>query len=112
MARRRAYGLVALCALLVFVARSRYLSWSMTSPILAGHVQRDEDETLELRDYLHILRTQWLLIAFVTLLGITCAVVISLAETPKYEAQTKLYVSVHTDSQATGDMLQGANFAR
>jgi len=67
---------------------------------------------LELRDYLRILHSQWMLIVAVTLIGVAAAAAFSLVATPQYEAKTKLYVSVHTDSQATGDLVQGSNFAR
>lgn len=67
---------------------------------------------MELRDYLRILHSQWMLIVAVTLIGVAAAAAFSLVATPQYEAKTKLYVSVHTDSQATGDLVQGSNFAR
>src|SRR5690625_4804298 len=53
-----------------------------------------------------------MLIVAVTLIGVAAAAAFSLVATPQYEAKTKLYVSVHTDSQATGDLVQGSNFAR
>ncbi|WP_022869705.1 polysaccharide biosynthesis tyrosine autokinase [Yaniella halotolerans] len=67
---------------------------------------------MELRDYLHILRAQWVLIALVTLIGTGTGLAVTLLTTPQYEAQAKLYVSVRSDSQASGDLLQGSNFAR
>lgn len=67
---------------------------------------------MELRDYLRILYTQWVLIALIALLGIGVGIAATVVMTPKYEAQSKLYVSVRTDSQASGDLLQGSNFAR
>lgn len=53
-----------------------------------------------------------MLIALIMLLGIGAAIAATLLATPQYEAQSKLYVSVRTDSQASGDLLQGSNFAR
>lgn len=67
---------------------------------------------MELRDYLRILYTQWVLIALIALLGIGVGIAATVVMTPKYEAHSKLYVSVRTDSQASGDLLQGSNFAR
>lgn len=67
---------------------------------------------MELRDYFRILYTHWVLIVIVTMLGAGAGIVVTLLDTPKYEAQAKLYVSVRTDSQASGDLLQGSNFAR
>src|SRR5690625_7235861 len=46
------------------------------------------------------------------MLGAGAGIVVTLLDTPKYEAQAKLYVSVRTDSQASGDLLQGSNVAR
>lgn len=67
---------------------------------------------MELRDYLRILYSNWVLIVVTTLVGVIAAAGFTVLTTPQYEAQTKLYVSVQTDSQATGDLLQGSNFAQ
>ncbi len=67
---------------------------------------------MELRDYLRVLYSNWVLIVVTTVFGIALAVLLTFLTTPKYEAETKLYVSVHTDSQASGDLLQGSNFAQ
>ena len=67
---------------------------------------------MELRDYVRILHKNWVLIVAVTLLGICAAAGASILMTPKYEANTQLYVSVRSESQASGDLVQGSNFAR
>ncbi|MDN6173712.1 MAG: polysaccharide biosynthesis tyrosine autokinase [Yaniella sp.] len=67
---------------------------------------------MELRDYLRILYTNWVLIVATTLIGVASAAAVSLLATPIYEAEAKVYVSVQSDSQASGDLLQGANFAQ
>ena len=67
---------------------------------------------MELRDYLRILHKSWALIVAATLLGVGLAAVASLLETPQYQAKTQLYVSVRSDSSATGELVQGTNFAR
>ena len=68
---------------------------------------------MELRDYVRILHKSWVLIFVFLLLGIGFAAAYSIVVTPKYEATTELYVSVRSgDSAATGDLVQGTNFAR
>ena len=68
---------------------------------------------MELRDYVRILHKSWLLIVACLLLGIGLAAIYSIMVTPKYEATTELYVSVRSgDASATGDLVQGTNFAR
>ena len=67
---------------------------------------------MELRDYLRILYANWVLILGTTLLGVAVAAALSYLATPAYEAQSKVYVSVRTDTQASGDLLQGSNFAQ
>ena len=62
---------------------------------------------------MRILHRNWVLILASVLLGISAAAAYSLIVTPKYEATTELYVSVRAgDSSATGDLVQGTNFAR
>lgn len=67
---------------------------------------------MELRDYLRILHKNWVMIIAITLLGIAAAATISILTPSKYEATTQLYVSVRNESQATGELVQGSNFAR
>ena len=68
---------------------------------------------MELRDYLRILHKGWILIVVCVLLGVGVAAVYSITVTPKYQATTKLYVSVQaSDAAATGDLVQGTSFAR
>lgn len=67
---------------------------------------------MELRDYVRILHKNWVMIVAITLLGICAAAAASILMTPKYEASTQLYVSVRNESQGSGDLVQGSNFAR
>ena len=67
---------------------------------------------MELRDYLRVLYANWVLIVATTLLGVVVAAAVSYFATPIYEAQSKVYVSVRSETQASGDLLQGSNFAR
>lgn len=68
---------------------------------------------MDLRDYLRIFHKNWILIALCALVGVGIAAAYSLVTTPKYEAKTELYVSVHaSDNTATTDLAQGTTFAR
>lgn len=67
---------------------------------------------MELRDYVRILHKNWVLIVAITLLGICAAAGASILMTPKYEANTQLYVSVRSEAQGSGELVQGSNFAR
>ena len=67
---------------------------------------------MELRDYLRILHANWVLILAATFVGLAGGAGASLLATEVYESRAQLYVSVQSDSQATGDLVQGSNFAR
>lgn len=67
---------------------------------------------MELRDYIRILHKSWILIVAITLVGIATAAAVSILIKPSYEATAQLYVSVRSESQASGDLVQGSNFAR
>lgn len=68
---------------------------------------------MELRDYLRILRKNWILIVAMSLLGVAAASAVSIVATPKYVSSTELYVSVRSGSEsATSELVQGTSFAR
>lgn len=67
---------------------------------------------VELRDYIRILHKSWALIVAATLAGLGLGALASILATPQYESKTQLYVSVRSDNSATGDLVQGTNFAR
>lgn len=67
---------------------------------------------MELRDYLRILHRNWILILALTILGGAGAYGYSLLQTPSYEAETQLYVSVRSDSSGISELAQGTTFAR
>lgn len=67
---------------------------------------------MELRDYLRILHRNWILILALTILGGAGAFGYSLVQTPSYEANTQLYVSVRSDSSGVSELAQGTSFAR
>ncbi|WP_136585951.1 polysaccharide biosynthesis tyrosine autokinase [Microbacterium hydrothermale] len=67
---------------------------------------------MELRDYLRILHGNWIFILALTILGGAGAYGYSLLQTPTYQADTQLYVSVRSDSSGVSELAQGTNFAR
>ncbi|MCR2815864.1 polysaccharide biosynthesis tyrosine autokinase [Microbacterium jiangjiandongii] len=67
---------------------------------------------MELRDYLRILHKNWILLLVLLIAGLAGGAGYAFLQTPKYEASTQLYVSVRTEGAATGDLVQGTNFAR
>jgi succinoglycan biosynthesis transport protein ExoP len=68
---------------------------------------------VELRDYLRILRKNWILIVALTLAGVGGSAAYSIASTPDYQSSTQLFVSVQTSqASTTGDLYQGSNFAQ
>lgn len=67
---------------------------------------------MELRDYLRILHGNWILILALTTLGGAGGFGYSLLQTPVYEANTQLYVSVRSDSSGVSELAQGTTFAR
>lgn len=71
-----------------------------------------ERTPVELRDYLRILHRNWVLIVALTIVGGAGAFGYSLLQKPTYEATTRLYVSVRSDSSAVTELAQGTTFAR
>lgn len=67
---------------------------------------------MELREYVAILRKNWVLVVIVTILGLGAGAVASLLATPDYQSRTQLYVSVRSDGGTTGELVQGANYSR
>lgn len=68
---------------------------------------------MEIRDYLKILRVNWIVIVACTVLGLIGGAVVAATTTPKYEASTELYLSVRSTTDATSSQLvQSAALAR
>lgn len=67
---------------------------------------------MELREYVLILRKNWVLVVVFAILGLGAGAGASLLATPEYQSRTQLYVSVRSDSGSTGDLVQGANYSR
>src|SRR5699024_7355979 len=68
--------------------------------------------SMELRDYLRILRKKWLLVTVMTALGIGAGFVPVMLMPPTYAATTHLYVSVRSEVGTTGDLMQRNSCAR
>ena len=66
---------------------------------------------MELRDYLHILRKNWLIILALTLVGVGAAAAYSLTRTPMYESTSTVAVSTQT-SGAIQELQQGSSFTQ
>lgn len=67
---------------------------------------------MELRDYIRVVHKSWALIVAAALTGLGLGALASIFATPQYESKTQLYVSVRSDNSATGELVQGTNFAR
>jgi capsular exopolysaccharide synthesis family protein len=65
---------------------------------------------MELRDYLRILRKNWLLILVATLLGIGLAAAWSFTRTPLYEAKSEVFVSTQPGGTVS-ELQQGNSFS-
>ena len=74
---------------------------------------RDDDDTsaLGLRDYVAAVRAHWITVSVLTVVVGALALAVALVATPVYAATTQLYVAVQGGT-TSGDLLQGANFAR
>lgn len=68
--------------------------------------------SMELREYLSILRKSWVLVVVFAILGLGAGAGASLLATPEYQSRTQLYVSVRSDGGTNSDLVQGANYSR
>lgn len=64
---------------------------------------------MELRDYLRILRRNWMPVVACTLLGLIVAAATTFSQKPTYTAETKLFVATQS-SGTVGDLQQGNTF--
>ncbi len=55
---------------------------------------------MSLQDFARLVRTRWLMIAAVTLLGVLAATAVTLVTTPQYQASTRLFVASTTGDSA------------
>lgn len=70
-----------------------------------------EHSTVELHDYLVIVRKRWLPILLVTAFVLAAAAAASLLATPTYQARSQVFVSVSTGG-STADLLQGSSYSQ
>jgi polysaccharide biosynthesis transport protein len=66
--------------------------------------------SVELRDYLELLRRRWVGVVVVALAVLAAASAVTLLATPKYTATTRLFFSVQ-GSETAADLAQGSTFA-
>lgn len=67
--------------------------------------------TMELTDYIRILRKNWVIIVVAALLGVAVAAGYSLTRTPSYEARSTVFVSSQSGGTIT-ELQQGSNFTQ
>jgi capsular exopolysaccharide synthesis family protein len=66
---------------------------------------------VELRDYLRILRRNWVLILVMALAGVAGGATLSLLQTPQYEATTKVFVSA-SSADSVADLNAGNSYTQ
>lgn len=66
---------------------------------------------LDISDYLRVLRRNWILILAATLVGISAGGLTSILSTPKYTAETQLFVAIQS-SGSVQDLQQGNTFGQ
>ncbi|MFS0868191.1 polysaccharide biosynthesis tyrosine autokinase [Microbacterium sp. 179-B 1A2 NHS] len=66
---------------------------------------------MELRDYIRVLRKNWLAIVVLTLVGLGAAAGYSLTRTPMYESSSTVFVSTQTAGTAA-ELQQGSTFTQ
>ncbi|QAY74721.1 polysaccharide biosynthesis tyrosine autokinase [Agromyces protaetiae] len=66
---------------------------------------------MELRDYLRVLRQNWVLIVLLTLVGVAAASAYSLVQTPKYSSSAKVFVST-SGGASVSELQQGNTFTQ
>ncbi|WP_415853792.1 polysaccharide biosynthesis tyrosine autokinase [Sinomonas sp. G460-2] len=66
---------------------------------------------MELRDYIRIVRTGWILIVVMALAGVGAAAGISILTKPQFKGSAQVFVSTQSGGTAT-DLLQGSTFTQ
>lgn len=66
---------------------------------------------MNLQDFVKLLRARWVIVCVTLIVGIFCAVVISLMTTPLYQASTRLFVST-TAGSTLAETYQGNRFSQ
>ena len=65
---------------------------------------------MNLSDYLHVLRKQWVLITVITLLAIGGATAASVLSPRVFQAQTQTFVAIASQDSSAGQILSGSQF--
>src|SRR5579859_7272102 len=66
---------------------------------------------LELREYVRILRSGWVLITVMALLGVASAAVFSILSKPQFKASAQVFVSTQSGGTVQ-DLVQGSTFTQ
>ncbi len=67
---------------------------------------------MDLRDYLRVLRRQWLVIVLCVLIGTAAAALVVVRTTPQYASKVRLFVSTPTSDAANAQAYQGGLFSQ
>ena len=78
---------------------------------LVAYSRCESMSSVELRDYVRVLRKRWRFVALLTLLALAGAAAASLLATPQYEARTQVFVSTQAEG-SNSDLLQGSSFTQ
>jgi succinoglycan biosynthesis transport protein ExoP len=71
----------------------------------------DGGTSVDLRDYMRILRKRWIVIVALTLIGVASASGATILTSPKYEASTLVFVYVQSTG-SVGELASGSTFAQ
>src|ERR1700710_2761848 len=73
-----------------------------------GVITDRHEGSVELRDYVRILRRRWLLILGMTMVGMAVAALITTQQTKQYTSTARVFIS--TTASSSSDALQGSQF--
>lgn len=68
--------------------------------------------SVEIQDYLRILRKRWIVVAVVTIVGAVAAFGISILVKPTYQSSTSMFVSTPAASDSATDLVAGSTFGQ
>lgn len=66
---------------------------------------------MDIRDFVRVLRTRWIIIVAAVILALGGAVVATMRMTPQYEASTRLFVSTAATPDGVTEVYQGAQYS-
>jgi len=67
---------------------------------------------VDLHDAVKLIRSRWVSICVTALMSLVIAVIYTLAQTPLYEASTRLFVSASSGSPSASEVLQGMRYSQ